>query len=186
MVIPASSFHVVRIAGTPLEPGTLTIRGCIAKLSGGASREFILPLSTEEEEGRIAKRQSVWESEDVKVKRTGLDARSGEREKEKKRLSAIGGAVVAKKDVLKFLECKVVPEQPMLRVRRSSLMHGAVMLYAGEVYVIAATGPEILALIIDFLIDRLCVSPLRIRLLFPSTLSSSLLTTRPSCRHKLP
>jgi hypothetical protein len=33
------------------------------------------------------------------------------------------------------LECKVVPEQPLLRIRRTSLTHGAVMLYNGEMLV---------------------------------------------------
>jgi len=32
----------------------------------------------------------------------------------------------------KFLECKVVPEQPLLRIRRTSVTHGALMLYDGE------------------------------------------------------
>jgi hypothetical protein len=33
---------------------------------------------------------------------------------------------------LQFVELKVVPEQPLLRIRRTSLTHGAVMLYEGE------------------------------------------------------
>ena len=35
----------------------------------------------------------------------------------------------------RFLELKVVPEQPLLRVRRSTLTNGSVMLYDGETYV---------------------------------------------------
>ncbi|KDQ07911.1 hypothetical protein BOTBODRAFT_139417 [Botryobasidium botryosum FD-172 SS1] len=147
VLVPASSFHVVRISGTPLGSGTLVVRGCVAKLADGIPREFILPLSTEEEEGRLAKRQSVWESEDVKVKRSGLSARAVERAKEKNRMST---TVVAKKEVLKFLECKVVPEQPLLRVKRSSLMHGAVMLYAGEISTIRFTLENISTIPVDF------------------------------------
>lgn len=36
---------------------------------------------------------------------------------------------------LKFLECTVVPELPLLWMRSTSLTHGAVMLYDGETYV---------------------------------------------------
>jgi trafficking protein particle complex subunit 9 len=33
---------------------------------------------------------------------------------------------------LRFLHCNVVGEQPLLRIRRTSLTHAAVMLYDGE------------------------------------------------------
>jgi hypothetical protein len=72
-----------------------------------------------------------------RTKWTGLDARPA-REKERKRLSALPGAPEKSENLekaMKFLECKVVPEQPLLRVRRTSLTHGAVMLYDGESYV---------------------------------------------------
>ena len=41
---------------------------------------------------------------------------------------------LSKRTIPKFLECTVVPEQPLLRIRWSSLIHGAVMLYNGEKY----------------------------------------------------
>jgi hypothetical protein len=37
-----------------------------------------------------------------------------------------------KREPSRFLECRVVEEQPLLRVRRSSVTHGALMLYNGE------------------------------------------------------
>lgn len=72
-----------------------------------------------------------------RAKWTGLDARPA-KEKERKSLSALPGAPEKSEKLekaMKFLECKVVPEQPLLRVRRTSLTHGAVMLYDGESYV---------------------------------------------------
>lgn len=41
-VIPAStSNHVVRVSGIPLDPGTLTIRGCIVKVFGCVEQEYL-------------------------------------------------------------------------------------------------------------------------------------------------
>lgn len=40
----------------------------------------------------------------------------------------------SKRVVPKYLECTVVPEQPLLRIRWGSPTHGAVMLYNGEKY----------------------------------------------------
>lgn len=77
-------------------------------------------------------------SEIERTKWTGLDARPA-REKERKRLSALPGAPEKSEKLekaMRFLECKVIPEQPLLRVRRTSLTHGAVMLYDGESYVV--------------------------------------------------
>lgn len=33
---------------------------------------------------------------------------------------------------IRYLACKVVPEQPLIRIRSTSLTHGALMLYDGE------------------------------------------------------
>ena len=69
-----------------------------------------------------------------RTKWTGLDARPA-KEKERRCLSALPGAsekLEKSEKVMRFLGCKVVPEQPLLRVRRTSLTHGAVMLYDGE------------------------------------------------------
>lgn len=72
-----------------------------------------------------------------RTKWTGLDARPA-KEKERKGQSVLPGAPERSEKsekAMRFLECKVVPEQPLLRVRRTSLTHGAVMLYDGESYV---------------------------------------------------
>ena len=94
---------------------------------GGATREFILPLATEAEEERIARRRSALECEFGRSKYSGLESFPWE-----KNAKQAGVATKAKANI-KFMECKVVPEQPMLRIRRTSITHGALMLYNGEV-----------------------------------------------------
>ncbi|KAJ3791523.1 TRAPP II complex [Lentinula aff. detonsa] len=49
-----------------------------------------------------------------------------------------------------FLECKVIPEQPLLRIRRTTVTHGALMLYDGEMSSIRITFENISPLPIDF------------------------------------
>lgn len=97
-------------------------------------REFLLPLSTDEVEAKQEKRRSMRVAEIERTKWTGLNARPV-KEKERKRPSALPGASEKPEKLektMRFLECNVVPEQPLLRVRRTSLTHGAVMLYDGE------------------------------------------------------
>lgn len=112
-----------------MQSGTLTIRGCIVQAQGGLAREFVLPLSTEEEDEKLSRRRSALECEIGRSKRSGLDSRPWQ--KASKRTSV---QTTARKsaDGVRLLLCKVVPEQPLLRIRRTSLTHGAVMLYNGE------------------------------------------------------
>ncbi|KAI0375001.1 hypothetical protein BV20DRAFT_1041173 [Pilatotrama ljubarskyi] len=153
VVVPANSFHPVTISGKALEAGTLIIRGCIVQAPGGMSREFVLPLSTEEEEERRSRRRSAIECETGRSKHAGLDSRPWE--KSSKRASTQAGTVSTSsstaKKTIRLLECKVVPEQPLLRIRRTSLTHGAVMLYNGEMSTIRITLENVSSLPIDLI-----------------------------------
>lgn len=121
-VVPPGSFHTVRLTGTPREAGLLVIRGCHIRLSGCTSREFLLPVWDDQEEAKRQKTAMLDTSQDRR-KAMGLRAflrRSGE------------GSGPSEENV-KFMECTVVPELPMLWMRSTSLTHGALMLYDGEV-----------------------------------------------------
>lgn len=131
VVIPANSYHAVSIVGKPSGVGDLVIRGCIVQAPGSTSREFVLPLATDEEEEMLSRRRSTIECENGRTKYSGLDSRPWE--KIGKRAST---NVPHSKIPYRLLECKVVPEQPLLRIRRTSLTHGAVMLYNGEMLVL--------------------------------------------------
>jgi hypothetical protein len=100
---------------------------------------------------RREKRKSRLLSEVGKMKSSGLEARmsrldfaglTGEEEGSKRSSvqsgygngSAAGtpGSLYKLEEGEKWLECQVVPEQPLLWVKKSSLTHGTVMLYDGE------------------------------------------------------
>ncbi|KAG8688542.1 hypothetical protein FRC08_011380 [Ceratobasidium sp. 394] len=142
LLVPANSFHVKHIVCTPLEAGRLTIRGCIVQLPNSTPKEFILPLVSDALEESQEKRRSKRLDELVRVKASGLDAR-------RRSTLLVGGPVADRKE--EFVECRVVPQLPLLRVRRTSLTHGALMLYAGECFRIRLTVENVSSLPIDFL-----------------------------------
>jgi hypothetical protein len=127
-IIPANSTIDAVLTGKPIETGTLTIRGCFVQAPGGLKREFILPLHTEQEEERITRKKNVLACEFGRYKYSGIESfpwhKSGRRESKQLAATSISS--------FKFLECKVVPEQPLLRIRRTTVTHGALMLYDGE------------------------------------------------------
>lgn len=120
-VVPPGSFHTVRLTGTAREPGSLLVRGCNIRLAGCPSREFVLPIWDEEEDARRQK-AALLDTSGERVKATGLDA-----------IPLLPTASTEPPADSKFLECIVVPEQPLLWMRTTSLTHGALMLYDGEV-----------------------------------------------------
>ncbi|KAG8836757.1 hypothetical protein FRC18_010798 [Serendipita sp. 400] len=155
VTIPANSFCPVTLVGIAELPGLLTIRGCFAQTAGCETREFLLPLSTDEEESKMEKRRTMKEAELDRFKFTGLDARPSHREKKRLSFAVTTGAQPTTTSnepaPTKFVECRVVPEQPLLRIRRTSLTHGAVMMYDGESTTIRLTVENVSVLPIDFL-----------------------------------
>ena len=127
---PANSYHSVTLSGKPLETGPLSIKGCFVQAPCGASREFLLPLATVEDEEHRLRRRSLGTCESGRTKYRGLDSRPG---KNRKRSSNLVKSSANRRTIPKFLECTVVSVQPLLRIRWSSLIHSAVMLYNGEV-----------------------------------------------------
>lgn len=120
-VIPAASYHTVRLRGVPLEAGILTVRGCTVKLAGCVAREFVLAMWDGELEVTKQKNASL-DTVSGRIKATGLQAREP--------CNPQSHADLAPE--LNFIECVVVEEQPMLWLRSTSLTHGALMLYDGE------------------------------------------------------
>ncbi|KAF7363484.1 hypothetical protein MSAN_01004300 [Mycena sanguinolenta] len=132
VVIPATSFHVVTLSGKATETGPLVVRGCFVQAPGGIKREFTLPVATAEEEERISRKRAALECEVGRSKYSGLDCFPWEKASKR---SSTQLAVSTTKAPLRFLEYNVVPEQPLLRIRRTSVTHGAVMMYNGEMQV---------------------------------------------------
>ncbi|KAF9533009.1 TRAPP II complex [Crepidotus variabilis] len=148
VVIPASTLHQVVISGKATETGVLTIRGCFVQAPGGIPREYILPLYTTEEEERLARKRRVILSESCRFKYPPLERHPWTQADKHK---SIPNAEAAIGSAFKFLECKVVPEQPLLRIRRSSVTHGALMLYDGEKSIIRITLENVSSIPVDFL-----------------------------------
>lgn len=145
LVIPPNTLYPVTIVGTAKTRGTLVFRGCIVQAPWGTAREFLLPVPTDADQDLFARRQSAVKCESGRTKYWGLDSRPWE--KDRRRLSTLPSL----KKQPQFLQCVVVPEQPLLRIRWTSLTHGAVMLYNGEESTIRLTLENISALPIDFL-----------------------------------
>ncbi|KAJ6547608.1 TRAPP II complex [Mycena capillaripes] len=148
VVLPATAFHVVTLSGKASETGLLVVRGCFVQAPGGTKREFTLPISTGEEEERISRKRAALECEVGRSKYSGLECFPWE--KASKRTST-QLTVSTTKTPLRFLELTVVPEQPLLRIRRTSVTHGAVMMYNGEMSTIRITLENVSPLPIDFL-----------------------------------
>lgn len=129
--VPALSTHRVTLSGIPLEAGLLTVRGCYVQLQGGVAREFVLPLLASEPNNvrmsvspfRIS--HSPYDADRIKF--SGLEANPLLRLEQSDPTTPVPAQAPQK-----FLHYQVVPEQPLLRVRRSSITQGSLMLFDGE------------------------------------------------------
>ncbi|CAO0789225.1 unnamed protein product [Mucor circinelloides] len=135
VTIPANATIHVQLMGTPEETGTLVVRGCLIQIIGFAEQEFL--VDTE------AKKSPEDTSNDnfVKIKRTGLDAIKANRKRE------TSGDI----SPIKFYDLNVIDDQPLLKIKSTSLLHGAVMLYEGEVTHITIELENIGNIAVDFI-----------------------------------
>ncbi|TFK76416.1 hypothetical protein BDN72DRAFT_808930 [Pluteus cervinus] len=147
VLLQANSFHTVTLIGKAPETGNLVIRGCTAHAPGSITCEFLLPLSSDEEEEEIARRRSAAACESDRFKFSGLECLPWTKKSQRLSLKAKSPS----RKPPRYLECKIVAEQPLLRVRRSSVTHGALMLYDGEISVIRITLENVSSLPVDFL-----------------------------------
>ena len=123
-----NSSELVTLTGKASSPGALTIRGCFLQLPGTKLHESLVPIFTEEEEQNRILRATAEINEANRTKYTFLSERLEKRDS----MGASSGR--NSKSILppKYLTLKVIPEQPSMSIRRTSLTNGAVMLYEGE------------------------------------------------------
>lgn len=126
-ILPANSIHSITLSGTATESGILVIRGCLLHLPGSELHEALLPVYTDEEEEKQLQSAISFASESERLKPVTPSARL--RAKESRDYDVEHGDDLSS---LRFLQVNVVAEQPFLRIRRTSLTNGAVMLYDGE------------------------------------------------------
>lgn len=111
--------HTIRLSGYPLEPGILILRGVTLKLADCIEREFVVEAEPTNANVRDT-RNSIASDAAERMKKSGLDVRQSLR------------LTSGQPSVTKFLECRVAPAQPLLRIASTSLAHGSLMLYDGE------------------------------------------------------
>ena len=129
LTLPAQSVQTVRVTGVVNEPGTMHIRGIALRLHDGSHTDILLPMIDDAERNKRDKRRSRMSAELGKTKRHGLEARhsllpDGTMATRGRKQSVSAPA--------RWLECRVIEEQPVLWIRSTPLTHGTVMLYHGE------------------------------------------------------
>ncbi|KAI9279379.1 TRAPP II complex [Sporodiniella umbellata] len=141
--IPANDTVSISLTGTPLEIGSLIIRGCIIKITGFAEQEFLSKKqNTEKVQEKENKVTSAVESK--RHKYSGLQA-----------LYKAPALTLDTKDEnlpeLLHEQINVIEDQPLLKIKSSSLLHGAVMLFEGEVTRINIQLENIGSIPVDFI-----------------------------------
>ncbi|KAI8980967.1 transport protein Trs120 or TRAPPC9 TRAPP II complex subunit-domain-containing protein [Pilobolus umbonatus] len=111
-IIPANTTVTILLTGTPYGSGILTIRGCFIQILGFAEQEFLVNKQEKDDyASHIPK---------ARIKHHGMNAIKYSRNK------------ADKVHTVKFYELTVIPDQPLLKIKSTSAMHGAVMLFEGE------------------------------------------------------
>ncbi|KAI8063251.1 TRAPP II complex [Gongronella butleri] len=146
--IPAHGTVSLRLTGTPQESGQLTIRGCVIRIVGFAEQEFIFDCSRQKHDSSDMPRtggggKRAPQHDVIKHKYTGLQAIQ---HANKKQVS--GDDDLAKR--VGFYDVQVIDDQPLLKMTSTSLLHGAVMLYEGEMTQIKMAVENIGNILVDF------------------------------------
>ncbi|KAF9165441.1 hypothetical protein DFQ26_000122 [Actinomortierella ambigua] len=154
-VIPAQSTIVIKVNGVPLEAGDLQIRGCFAKVGHCADQEFFVmrpppppaPTNPSGRSNAISDRAPVVVQE--RPKKTGLDSFTRTPQEEAAEENSAAAAPAVKKEP-NFQAFKVIPPQPLLKIKATSLQHGSLMLFEGEKTTFSLTLENIGAIPVDF------------------------------------
>ncbi|KAI9313933.1 TRAPP II complex [Dichotomocladium elegans] len=159
--IPANGTYILRLTGTPEETGMLTVRGCIIKIVGFAEQEFLVDHGQVDQKVHKAKdskgkKDSESKNEITKLKHSGLSALQSSRKRETSN----------ELRPIQFYELSVIEDQPLLKIKSTSLLHDAVMLYEGEKTHITIELQNIGSIPVDFaslsFIDSTTANPLPI------------------------
>jgi hypothetical protein len=130
ITLAPTAIRTVRVTGLAPQAGTLHVKGVSLRLPDGSSTEVMLPLVSDKDKEKEDKRRSRVSAEAGKVKKQGLDARRSMLVPQP--ISENTDVKQVQKPEPKWLECRVVQEQPLLWIKKTSLTHGTVMLYDGE------------------------------------------------------
>ncbi len=114
--------HTVDLSLIPLEPGELVIEACHITLSDGILRTVSLPSAGRSEDGTTKRERH--RSQAPPSKAIGLGLRPSQ---------SISSPVSQRISQPNRITAKVTSRQPMLVVKSTSLTHGSLIIYDGEV-----------------------------------------------------
>ncbi|CAO3642865.1 unnamed protein product [Cunninghamella echinulata] len=146
VTIPAHGTITLRLMGIPEESGTLTIRGCIIRIVGFAEQEFLYDLSKkkiDQHSNHNSKNSQQSHQQFIKYKYSGLQAIQKANKKQEINED--------EPDPIEFYSVQVIDDQPLLKITSTSLLHGAVMLYEGEMTHIKMEIENIGKIPVDFI-----------------------------------
>ncbi|KAI9475700.1 MAG: TRAPP II complex [Benjaminiella poitrasii] len=146
--IPANDTLVLRLMGTPLEIGPLVIKGCIIKITGFAEQEF---LNEKPKIQKVAQQKNTKEvaqqaNESRRFKFSGLQALYRSYSELDKLTTEAESTDTVQQETLNVIE-----DQPLLKIKSTSLLHGAVMLFEGEMTHIRINVENIGNIPVDFI-----------------------------------
>ncbi|CAO3627480.1 unnamed protein product [Cunninghamella blakesleeana] len=127
-IIPAYQSSKINLSGVPEETGILTIRGCNIKIVGFTEQEFLFNSNKENTEMYAG----------VRLKHSGLKMKEIEK-------------MQVEHTPISYFQLPVIIEQPFLKLRSTSLIQNAIMLFAGERNWITMTFENIGKIPIDFI-----------------------------------
>jgi hypothetical protein len=123
VLLPPQATHIVKIVGVPSESGKLVVKGCSTLLPGCD------PVDIDFEQNNKRQRMSLA-MEASRTKYSGLASRQWEKDLRLQAFANIQDS--SSPSVQSALTFNVVSPQPLLRIKRTSLSHGALMIYEGE------------------------------------------------------
>ncbi|CAI2177789.1 1503_t:CDS:10 [Funneliformis geosporum] len=119
--ILANTSITLRISGIPTEPGELIVRGCKIKVHGCLEQEFLFMTVIKRYLMSIGSFYSGLAALDSYHKKdTTISNEQDE------------NSPIKKPFISEFLKVSVINEQPLIKIKSTSLMHGAMMLFEGE------------------------------------------------------
>ncbi|CAG8520418.1 10913_t:CDS:10, partial [Ambispora gerdemannii] len=120
--IPANTSVTLRLSGTPKEAGELVIRGCKIKVYGCSEQEFCIKLYLFE---ILSSGLAVIDHH------RRVDSQCSTSSTATTTSTALTTPTQGEHD-LDFLKVEIISDQPLIKIKSTSLMHSAIMLFEGE------------------------------------------------------
>ncbi|KAI9595879.1 TRAPP II complex [Syncephalis fuscata] len=186
-LIPAGAPLTLRLSGTPKEAGQLSIIGCSVVVFGGIRQEFYIRPSLDENDNddsagggsgggnnaqMIERRKTNWpfnnglnEGMDFGLEAFGmsinnqLDSKTAPADNEPLSPATTTATATAPAGMASSIEVQVIQQMPLVRVKNTTLNHGAVMLCEGEATTMTITLENIGREVVNFVLPTFAENP---------------------------